>query len=158
MKQWIAVILISTLFSESLTAGVGGRSAVYVGGTMKVKANTEFKQVETEGEALQLVNKKERMEIPYKSVETLEYGQKVGRRIGSAIAVGVFTMGIGGLLALSKKRRHFLSITFKGEAGDTQAAVIELGKEITRPTLKILEVRTGKAIEYESEEARQNAR
>lgn len=157
MKRGIAALLCLSLVVAEAKAGIGGSSALYVGGTLSTKQNTEFKTVQTEGDAFRLVSKKESIEIPYASIESLEYGQKVGRRVGSAVALGVFTMGIGGLLALSKKRRHFLSISFK--VGDkTEAAVVELGKEIARPTLKVLEVRTGKQIEYESEEAKQNAR
>lgn len=159
MNRLTAMLLCAVLMHNNvLFAGLGGHSAQYVGGTLKTKPETEFKEVLTDGDSFRLVSKKESIEIPYESIESLEFGQKVGRRIGSAVALGVFTMGIGGLLALSKKRRHYLSITFKDAAGENQGAVIELGKEITRPVLKTLEIRTGKEVEYESEESKQNTR
>jgi hypothetical protein len=34
------------------------------------------------------------------------YGQDVHRRIGTAVAVGVFTLGVGALIALSKSKKH----------------------------------------------------
>jgi len=45
------------------------------------------------------------------------------------------------------------TIAYKEPTGKEQAAVFELGKDIVRTTLKILEVRTGKEIEFQDEEA-----
>jgi hypothetical protein len=46
-----------------------------------------------------------------------------------------------------------LTIAVKDAAGKEPAAVFELGKDIVRTTLKILEVRTGKDVELQDEEA-----
>jgi hypothetical protein len=40
------------------------------------------------------------------------------RRVGTAIAVGVFTLGLGALTALSKSKKHFVGLTWAG--GDTK--------------------------------------
>jgi hypothetical protein len=58
----------------------------------------------------------------------------------------------------SKKRKHFLTVGFKDEAGKQQAAVFELGKNVVRVTLASLEARTGQKIEYEDDEARKSGR
>ena len=89
--------------------------------------------------------------MPYDGVNSLEYGQKAGRRLGLAIVVSP-------LFLLSKKRRHYLTIGYLDEAGDQQAAVFELGKKIVRSTLAGLEARTGLAVDYETEEARRAAK
>jgi hypothetical protein len=57
----------------------------------------------------------------------------------------------------SKKRKHFLTIGFKDEGGKEQVAVIELGKDIVRTTLAIVQTRSGRSIEYQDEEARKSA-
>lgn len=57
------------------------------------------------------------------------------------------------LALFSKKRNHFLTITYKDASDKEQAGVFELGKDIVRTTLKILEVRTGKEITFQDEEA-----
>ncbi len=44
----------------------------------------------------------------------------------------------------SRKRMHYLTIGFRDADGKDQVAVFELGKRIVRPTLTILERRTGK--------------
>ena len=58
------------------------------------------------------------------------------------------------LTLFSKKRKHYLTIGFKDEEGKDQVAVIELGKDIVRSTIPIVETRSGKKIEYQDEEAK----
>ena len=65
---------------------------------------------------------------------------------------------VGLFLLFSKKRKHYLTINFKDAAGKDQAVVFELGKEIVRTTLAILEARTGKQIQYQDEEARKSGK
>ena len=48
------------------------------------------------------------------SVTEISYGQDVHRRVGAAIAVGVFTLGLGALMALSKSKKHFVGLTWAG--------------------------------------------
>lgn len=64
-------------------------------------------------------------------------------------------MGIGALpILFSKKRRHYLTIEYQDEQGHAQAAIFEVGKDAIRTVLKTLEVRSGKQVEYEDEDAR----
>jgi hypothetical protein len=64
----------------------------------------------------------------------------------------------GHFLALfSKKRKHYLTIGYKDADEKDQVAVIELGKDIVRVTLPIVEIRSGKKIEYQDEEAQNSA-
>jgi len=68
-------------------------------------------------------------------------------------------LGPIGLLSLfSKKRKHFLTIGFKRDDGRDQVAVIELGKDIVRTTLPIVETRSGRKSEYQDEEARKSSK
>ena len=46
------------------------------------------------------------------SVTEISYGQDVHRRIGAAIGIGVFTLGIGALMALTKSKKHFIGVTW----------------------------------------------
>jgi hypothetical protein len=87
----------------------------------------------------------------------LEYGQKAGRRVGLSVGLAVVNpVALAGLF--SKKRKHYLTIGYVGEAGKEQVAVFELGKDIVRTTLAIVETRSGKKIEYQDEEARKSSR
>ena len=88
----------------------------------------------------------------------LEYGQKAGRRVGAAVATSVLLGPIGLVSLFSKKRKHYLTIGYTDDAGKDQVAVLELGKDIVRTTLAIVETRSGKQIEYQDEEARKSNR
>ena len=59
-----------------------------------------------------LKGKNELMTIPAKSITEISYGQDVHRRVGTAVAVGVFTLGVGALVALSKSKKHFVGLTW----------------------------------------------
>jgi hypothetical protein len=93
----------------------------------------------------------QRFTVPYDRINDLEYGQKVGRRLGVAIALTWMAL-------FSKKRKHFLTVGYKDANDKQQAAVFELGKNIVRVTLASMEARTGQKIDYEDEEARKSGR
>jgi hypothetical protein len=82
----------------------------------------------------------------------MEFGQKVGRRVGTTIALGATTLGLAALpMLFSKKKKHFLTIGYANAAGENEAIVLELAKDIVRSTLPILEARTGRQVEAEGE-------
>ena len=54
----------------------------------------------------------------------------------------------------AKSRAHYLTLTYAGEQGRTEVIVIELGKDVVRSTLAVVEARSGIPIEYQDEEAR----
>jgi hypothetical protein len=96
--------------------------------------------------------------VPYNRIIDLEYGQKAGRRVGTAVATTVLFGPIGLLSLLSKKRNHYLTIGFKDDADKDQVVVLELGKDIVRTTIPIVETRSGKKVEYQDDEARKSAK
>ncbi len=133
-------------------AAVRGKDVKYVGGTvagMPENAEGQFDLSREDGAVFTAKNG-QTVFIPYKNVESLEYGQKAGRRVGVALAVSP-------LFLFSKKRKHFLSIGFVDDQGRKQGAVFQLAKGIVRDALTTFETRSGKKIEYESEEARKHA-
>jgi hypothetical protein len=146
----VAVLLLLCVVPTSLLAGIGSSDAMYVGGTVSsIPEKTEGKpRLETNEFVFE--SKKATLRVPYSQVNSLEYGQKAGRRLGLAIAVSP-------LFLFSKKRKHFLTVGFLDKDGKQQAAVFELGKSVIRSTLDGLEQRTGKKIDYEDAEARKSA-
>lgn len=146
-RRTLAVTLLVVFLSAVLSA-VDGDKAMYVGGTLAgLKEKTEGRLVTTSETELKFeAGSKGSATIPYATVTSLEYGQKAGRRVGVAIMVSPLAL-------FSKKRNHFLTIAYKDATGKEQAAVFELGKDMFRTTLKILEVRTGKTVELQDNEA-----
>src|SRR5262245_8902194 len=147
MKQTLFVVLV--VLAPALAFAVDGDKAQYVGGTVsaiKVKAEGPFVTDSATHARFTTNNKKDgALEIPYTAITGLEYGQKAGRRVAVAVLVSPLAL-------FSKKRNHYLTVTYTDQAGAEQAAVFELGKDIVRTTLKVLEVRSGQSIEYQDEE------
>jgi hypothetical protein len=150
MKKIASALVVMVVLSVALSA-VDGDKAAYVGGTVQgLKEKAEGKLNTSDQAALGFDAKKDGVaSIPYKSIDSLEYGQKAGRRVGVAIMVSPLAL-------FSKKRNHYLTIAFKDVAGKDQAAVFELGKDIVRTTLAIVQTRSGKQVEYQDDEARKS--
>lgn len=152
MKKAIALLLCVVFMTEAgLWAGIGSDKAVYIGGTANLVKDKEAVLDISDEKVVSFTGWK----VPYEKVTALSYGQHAGRRVGATVALGVTTLGIGALPVLfSKKRRHYLTIEYLDEAGKQQAAIFEVGKDAVRTTMKTLEVRTGKKVEFEDEEAK----
>ena len=132
-------------------AAVRGDEAMYVGGTItSIPDKTEGRLDLTSDTEAKFNSKKGSFTVAYSRVTSLEYGQKAGRRVGVALAVNP-------LFLFSKKRRHYLTIGFTDENGKQQGAVLEIAKGKVRPALNTFETRSGKKVEYESEEAKKHA-
>jgi hypothetical protein len=165
--RYTAAVLLVTLVSQHAALAVGSKKAAYFGGTLTTFGNAT-KPVEgrldtgKEDALIFIATHKpyigERFAIPYASIIDLEYGQKAGRRVGAAAATTVLLGPVGLLTLFSKKRKHFLTIGFKDESGKDQVAVMELGKDIVRTTLAIVQTRSGQEIEYQDDEARKSAK
>jgi hypothetical protein len=144
-KTCVAALIVC--FGTALFA-VDKDKAMYVGGTISAVQEKAEGKLETtsDSEIVFAAGGKGRVAIPYAAISSLEYGQKAGRRVAVGILVSPWAL-------FSKKRNHYLTITYSDGSAKEQAGVFELGKEIVRTTLKILEVRTGKEIEFQDVEA-----
>ena len=155
--MWKLSILLAALVcvASPMLAGIDSKKAMYIGGTVDIKEETEGKASTADATsfAFEYKNGKQRsvLSIPYERINALEYGQKAGRRLGVAIAVTPFAL-------FSKKRKHFLTVNYTDHGEKQQAVVLELGKDIVRTTLASLEARSGRKIEYQDEEARKSGK
>ena len=158
MRRWIALLIVAGLLLEATAgAAVRGKAAKYVGGTLTGLAeNTDGTFELGDASAVFKAKKGATIAIPYKQIDSLEYGQKAGRRLGAALGTAVVINPVFLLLLFSKKRKHFLTIGFTDEKDKPQGVVIEIPKGTAKSTITILEVRSGKKVEYESEEARKH--
>lgn len=149
MKRSACILLLVVLGLEvSLWAGLGGNKTMYMGGTISdLKEKTEGRSSTADDKAFAFEYKGGKLSIPYEQIDSLEYGQKAGRRVGLAVVVNPFFL-------FSKKRRHYLTVGFVDENKKQQAAVFELGKNVIQGMLAALETKTGKKVEYQDEEAR----
>jgi hypothetical protein len=125
-------------------AGDNSYKVVYDGGSLQgTKAGTDVKLFIEPAQVRLVLKKDDLVVIPAGSVTEISYGQDVHRRIGAAIGVAVFTLGLGALLALTKSKKHFIGITWAD--GDKKGGfAMQCDKNEYRGILTALEGITGK--------------
>lgn len=153
MKQSAVLLALCCLVpATGLQAKDAGSRVIFVGGTISgVQARSSARLEVESTESLEFDSKGSSITIPYKDIDTLEYGLRVSRRyVEAALISPVFIF--------SKKKSYFLTIGFVDREGNHQAIVLQVGKDEIRPLLVSLEARTGLKIEYQDEEARKAGR
>ncbi len=143
MKKLICILLCLT-FPLISFAGDNSYKVVYDGGSLaNAKSGTDMK-LSMDGNFIRIKKgKDEVVVIPASSVTEISYGQDVHRRIGAAIGVAVFSLGIGALLALTKSKKHFVGITWD-DNGKKGGFAFQADKSDYRGLLAGLEGLTGK--------------
>src|SRR5437764_12757175 len=89
-----------------------------------------------------LQDNKEILVLPASAITEISYGQDVHRRVGAAIGVAVFTLGIGALMALTKSKKHFIGLTWD-DGGKKGGIAFQANKNDYRGLLAGLEGITG---------------
>lgn len=165
MKRLIASVLCLTFLAPSVAMAIDSKRAAYTGGTASVFSGakdpiegdlntSDEKALTLTGQGKPFAGKT--LTIPYDKILDLEYGQKAGRRVGAAVGTAILLGPLGLLMLFSHKRNHYLTFGYKDEADKDQVAVLEIGKDIVRTTLAVVETRSGKKITYQDEEARKS--
>ena len=143
MKRAILALLCVSLSLAAIAAD-NGYTVKYDGGSVaNVKAGNDVRLF-IEGNQIRVVKgKADLATIPASSVTEVSYGQDVHRRVGTAVAVAIFSLGIGALTALSKSKKHFIGLTWAN--GDTKGGfAMQCDKNDYRGILAGLEGVTGK--------------
>lgn len=143
MKRILAVLL-CLLIPAWAGASDNSYKVIYDGGSLQgVKSNTDAKLFIDPTQIRLVKDKNELIVIPANAVTEISYGQDVHRRVGAAIGVAVFTLGIGALLALTKSKKHFIGLTWSN--GDAKGGfAMQCDKNQYRGILAALEGITGK--------------
>ena len=147
MRKLVTVLLLVGIATQGAIAA--GSKAQYVGGSLTLPEKTKGRFELTRDDAAVFRSKRGEVVVPYAGIESIEYGQKAGRRVGAAVVVSP-------LFLLSKKRKHYVTVGFTDTAGTRQGAVFEIGKGDVHAFVMTLSTRSGKDVEYESEDARKN--
>lgn len=143
MKKLLALFL-CILFPATALAGDVAYKIGYDGGSIpNFKAGTSMK-LYLEGDHIRIMKENQQVAvIPASSVTEISYGQDVHRRVGAAIGIGVFTLGVGALMALTKSKKHFVGLTWD-DAGKKGGMAFQADKNDYRGLLAGLEGITGK--------------
>jgi len=132
----------------SLAAAEPGVKVQVAGGTVPaIAAKASMRLDLTGADTLCFHYGKTDLEIAYRKINTVEYGQNVSRRYAAAVLISP-------VLLLSKARKHFVTIGYVDDEGKQQALVIRVEKGDIRSVLASLEARTGRRVEYQDGEAR----
>jgi hypothetical protein len=133
------VLLPITMIAEDI-----GYKVTYDGGSLPdTKAGVGIK-LYIEGDHIRFVRDgRDIASIPAASITEISYGQDVHRRVGTAIGLAVFSLGIGALMLLSKSKKHYVGLTWAD--GDKKGGlVVQADKNEYRGILAGLEGVTGK--------------
>src|SRR5215470_14131568 len=121
-----------------------GYKVTYDGGSLPdTKVGTGMRLVIIGDHVKFLKDDTEIANIPASAVTDISYGQDVHRRVGAAIGLAVVSFGIGGLMALTKSKKHYVGITWA--TADTKGGfAMQCDKNDYRGILAGLEGITGK--------------
>ncbi|HMD70947.1 MAG TPA: hypothetical protein VKF41_06360 [Bryobacteraceae bacterium] len=148
MIRAFMVSLIVLLICSTAKAGEAGLKTQFIGGTLPgVHARSTARLDLTQTDSLRFSAGRTELSIPYRKIDTLEYGQNVSRRVALAVAISP-------LLLLSKSRQHFVTIGYEDAEGQRQALVFRVGKGDIRTVMAGLEARTGQRFTFLDDEAR----
>ena len=151
------------LFAAAILAGVSLSAAVhrfdsmYVGGTAAgLVEDTAGLTHTSDAKVFTFEYKSGKLVVPYERITSIEYGETLGHHGASSMAGAALVAGSAGVLAvrLAKRRRHYLTLGYLDDSQQPQVAVFELGKDRIYPTLYNLRTKTGKKLEFQDEESR----
>jgi hypothetical protein len=111
----LALLLCFAIIQVSLAVAKddGGYNVMYDGGSLPgLKAGKKLKMY-IESNQIRIMDGKTLVAtlVP-SSVQEITYGQDVHRRVGAAIGLAVVSFGIGGLMALTKSKKHYVGLTW----------------------------------------------
>jgi len=106
MKRLFATVLCIAM-PIAMLASDNGYKVEYDGGSIPdIKAGAGMKLYIDAKEIRLQKDKTNVVTIPAAAVTEISYGQDVHRRVGAAIGIGVVTLGVGALMALTKSKKH----------------------------------------------------
>ena len=143
MSKLLAIVLCLAI-PLTVFAGDNGYKVTYDGGSIAdAKAGSGMKLF-IEPNLVRLVSDQGAVvTIPASAVTEISYGQDVHRRVGAAIGLAVVSLGIGGLMALTKSKKHYVGLTWTD--GDKKGGfAMQCDKNEYRGVLAGLEGVTGK--------------
>jgi hypothetical protein len=144
MKSCVALFLCLLVPSIAFAADANDYKVMYDGGSLQnVKSGADVRLV-IDPDRVRIVRGKEELaNIPAASITEISYGQDVHRRVGAAIGLAVISFGIGGLMALTKSKKHYVGLTWAD--GDKKGGfAMQCDKNEYRGELAALEGITGK--------------
>ena len=142
----LALVLCFAILQVSLAVAKddGGYKVMYDGGSLPgLKAGKKLTMYIDAKEIRIMEDKTLVATLVPSTVQDISYGQDVHRRVGAAIGLAVISFGIGGLMALTKSKKHYVGLTWA--TGETKGGfAMQCDKNDYRGVIAGLEGVTGK--------------
>ena len=146
LTKVLALLLCFTIIQVPSSAAKddGGYNVMYDGGSLPgLKAGKKLKMYIDAKEIRIMDDKTLVATLVPATVQDISYGQDVHRRVGAAIGLAVISFGIGGLMALTKSKKHYVGLTWA--TGETKGGfAMQCDKNDYRGVIAGLEGVTGK--------------
>jgi PEGA domain-containing protein len=156
MKKLVAFVLLICLpFAVWAQEGNTFNKVRYNGGSIstKVKPDDWDNKLTVSSEAIVFTLKDgQTISIPPQQVTSLSYGQEAHRRVGTAVLIGVFSLGIGALSALHKTKLHYIGVNYGDKDGKKQGLLLQGDKNNFRAMIVALQGVTGLPISVSEKE------
>lgn len=148
IQQTVALSLSFFIVGASFAADKQTSYGVtYSGGSFpSVKAGEDLKLF-LDQDQIRFVRKHDKDEpltIKATTITEVSYGQEVHRRVGTAVGVGILTLGLGSFILLSHSKKHYVGLIWNGGDGKKGGLVIQADKNEYRGIIAALEGITGK--------------
>ena len=146
IKKAIALLTAVSISAVVCAQGNTFDKVRYNGGSIstKVKPDDWNNKLTVTSEQISLVlNDGQTVTVAPKQVTSLSYGQEAHRRVGTAVALAVFSLGIGALSALHKTKLHYIGINYDDKDGKKQGLLLQGDKGNFRAMIVALQGVTG---------------
>jgi hypothetical protein len=135
------ILVVASFGAESQTS----YEVKYSGGSLPTVKGGDDLKLFIDPENVRLTHKKsEAVSIPTNSITEVNYGQEVHRRIGTAVGLAVFSLGIGALVAFSKSKKHYVGVVWDAGEGKKGGIALQADKNEYRGIITALEGVSGK--------------
>jgi hypothetical protein len=142
----LALLLCFAIIQVSLAVAKddGGYDVMYDGGSLPgLKAGKKLRMYIETNQIRIMDGKTLVTTLVPSTVQDISYGQDVHRRVGAAIGLAIVSFGIGGLMALTKSKKHYVGLTWA--AGEARGGfAMQCDKNDYRGVIAGLEGVTGK--------------
>jgi hypothetical protein len=141
----LCLALSTTCFSADSNKGY---FVTYAGGSVANLKSKSYLRLFLDGNEIRLRYKKEApLVIPISAITGLSYSRDSRRRIVEGAALGVFTLGIGSVLAFSKSNKHYIGLTWDDpSSGSKGGLAVQVQNGDYRGVILGLEAMTGKKV------------
>ena len=161
MLPRLALTMLAPAALTVVASAVDNDKALYVGGTLAQFAPRDVSRapkiegrinLASAGELAFEAGSRGSLVIPYGAITSAEYGLQAGRRTPKGRSL-LLVPRWDPTEQFTKNAHNLLTLVYQDRAGTEQAVVLELGKDLVRPTLQSLERGTGRALEFLNVEA-----